>query len=84
MTTRSEAIAAHIAARITRNKTRKRFSTLYREAIEEIQMSNPNRLPEHPKTDAQIAEQKHAEHAALRNRVADLEQRVAALEGKKN
>ena len=33
--TRSERIAAHIAARIIRNKSLPRFSTLYREAIEE-------------------------------------------------
>jgi len=40
--TRGEAIAAHIARRITHNKTqRKRFSTLYREANEEYEMSLP-------------------------------------------
>lgn len=37
---------------------------------------------QHPKTDAQIAEQRHAEHLALLNRIAELEQRVAALEAK--
>lgn len=38
--------------------------------------------PQHPKTDAQIEAQKHAEHLALLNRIAELEQRVAALKGK--
>jgi hypothetical protein len=38
---------------------------------------------QHPKTDAQIIEQKRQEHVALLTRVAELEQRVAALEGKK-
>jgi hypothetical protein len=37
MATRNDAIAANIAARITRNKTRFRFSTLHRLAIEETQ-----------------------------------------------
>jgi len=37
---------------------------------------------QHPKTDQQIAEQKHAEHQALLTRIAELESRVAALEGK--
>jgi hypothetical protein len=42
MTTRSEAIADNIAARITRNKTRCRFSTLHRLAVEETNfMSTP-------------------------------------------
>jgi hypothetical protein len=77
--TRSEAIAANIAKRIAASKTRLRFSTLHRMAIEET-MSNQNR--EHPKTDAQIASQKHAEHTALLNRIVELEQRVAALETK--
>lgn len=37
---------------------------------------------QHPKTEAQIAEQKRAEHVALQTRIAELETRVAALEGK--
>jgi hypothetical protein len=74
--TRNEAIAANIAKRIVAN-TRKRFSTLHAEAIEETMP-----VPQHPKTDAQIAEQKTAEHLALLNRIAELEQRVAALESK--
>jgi hypothetical protein len=79
--TRNEAIAANIARRIVRNQTRKHFSTLHAEALEEIRMSE-NQL-QHPQTDAQITEQKHAERVALLTRVAELEQRVAALEGKK-
>jgi hypothetical protein len=39
--TKSEAIAANIAKRITANKTRCRFSTLYRLALEDLQMSTP-------------------------------------------
>jgi hypothetical protein len=38
--TRSEAIAANIAKRIAASKTRLRFSTLHRLAIEETSMSN--------------------------------------------
>jgi hypothetical protein len=39
MINRSRAIATNIAARIARNKTRKRFSSLYDEALREINMS---------------------------------------------
>jgi len=77
--TRAESISQHIAKRILANKTRKGFSTLYREALEETQMSQAT---QHPKTDAQIAEQKRTEHVALQTRIAELETRVAALEGK--
>lgn len=43
MATRSERIAAHIARRITRNKTQKHFKSLYEVAlIEELNMSNLN------------------------------------------
>jgi len=37
--TRAESISQHIAKRILANKTRKGFSTLYSEALQEIQMS---------------------------------------------
>ncbi len=40
MTTRSEAIAANIAARIIHNKTKKKWATLHADALEEI-MSTP-------------------------------------------
>jgi hypothetical protein len=76
--TKQEAISKHIAAAIVRN-TRKRWASLYADALEGIEMSDSI---QHPKTDAQIAEQKHAEHTALLNRIAELETRVAALEGK--
>jgi hypothetical protein len=76
MRTRSETIAANIAARITRNKTRYKFSTLHRLALEETMSL------QHPETEQQIADQKQAEHVTLLNRIAELEQRVAALEGK--
>ena len=78
--TRAEAISQHIAKRVLANKTRKGFSTLYREALEDTQMSQ--QPIQHPKTDAQIAEQKQAQHAALQTKIAELETRVAALEGK--
>jgi hypothetical protein len=76
--TKQEAISKHIAAAIVRN-TRKRWASLYADALEGIQM--PQSV-QHPKTDQQIAEQKHAEHQALLTRIAELESRVAALEGK--
>jgi uncharacterized protein YceH (UPF0502 family) len=79
--TKAESISQHIAKRILANKTRKGFSTLYSEALEETQMSQAT---QHPKTDQQIAEQKTAQHIALQTRVAELETRVAALEAGKN
>jgi hypothetical protein len=39
--TRSEAVAANIARRIVRNKTRKHWARLHADALEEYQMSNP-------------------------------------------
>jgi len=60
--------------------TREHFSSLHDIFLQEQQM--PQNHMQHPKTDAQVAEQKHAEHTALLNRVAELEQRVAALEAK--
>jgi hypothetical protein len=42
MPSKQERIATHIAQRIVRNKTRKGFSTLYAEALQEIPMSEIN------------------------------------------
>jgi hypothetical protein len=78
--TKQEAISKHIAAAIVRN-TRKRWASLYADVLEGFQMSQPI---QHPKTEAQIAEQKHAEHVALQTRIAELDTRVAALEAGKN
>jgi len=61
--------------------TRKHFSTLHQQWLDKQQEQQmPQNHMQHPKTDAQVADQKHAEHTALLNRVAELEQRVAALE----
>jgi len=48
--TRAEAISQHIAKRVLANKTRKGFSTLYREALEDTQMSQ--QPIQHPKQTA--------------------------------
>ena len=59
--------------------TRRKFGRLHSDYLQEITMSQ---AIQHPKTDAQIAEREHAEKLALLNRVAELETRIAALEGK--
>jgi cell division protein FtsB len=59
--------------------TRKHFSRLHADYLQEIQMSEQL---QHPKTDAQIVEQKHAQIVALQARVTELEIKVAALEGR--
>lgn len=76
--TKRKSIGEYIADRIIRNQMRVKFSTAHADFLEE----QYNMSPQHPKTDAQIEAQKHAEHLALLNRIAELEQRVAALKGK--
>jgi len=73
-------ISEYIAERIINNQMRVKFSHAHADFLEE--QSNMNTPIQHPKTDQQIAEQKRAEHVALQTRIAELETRVAALEGK--
>jgi hypothetical protein len=72
-------ISEYLADRIIKNQMRVKFSHAHADFLQETQMSQPI---QHPKTEAQIAEQKHAEHVALQTRIAELETRVTALEGK--
>ena len=84
MSRRSELIAQRIAARITQNQNRLRWRGLHQDALDHAErelMSEQHNI-QHPKTDAQIAEQKKQERAALLARIAELEQRVAALEAR--
>jgi hypothetical protein len=63
--------------------TRKHWAGLHQEALSEIEKEIVQKMAQdnlqHPLTDAQIAEQKQAAHAALEARIAELEQRLAEL-----
>jgi hypothetical protein len=76
MRTRSEAIAANIAKRIAASRTRYKFSTLHRLALQETATM------EHPLTATQIEAARKAAHDALLERIAQLERRVSELETK--
>lgn len=77
--------AKHIARAIVRNQSRKRWSGLHTDAVSAVEkeiIMSVDRDLQHPASDQQIAEEKQRAHESLAARVAELEQRVAALEGK--